>query len=792
MFSKEHSPGSALLAVLTALLLLVSGLSGCIGDDVQQSPEWNQLHEDLKVDVERAFGTDHIWTPDGPAKRFNEDSVIILLYLTLQNKGDSDLSISDMMFWIDSGESHTFWPQLLMKLYPFNVVDDHRFTDGVLGTEGIILPPGDSVAGWTLFEASDSYMEADVLELRATHGFSDEPVFRIDVPVDDIEVDWSVPTMLTVEPAELRYTNIHLYERVEYGERLFVANLKLTNNWPVPARIDPDGINMTDSQGNILEPVMVGTVDQTEGDHIQIGGRGFLEITFLVGLDAVPSSINLVEDPPIVLDIDPDLIVTDFVPSRIDVSLNFFHFNDETHAGKVLLFNVTLSNPTVVKIPVGPEFFKLLDDEGIVHDNYWQWGLSEDELESVYLLPGSSIVGTVAFRLPEEVEPDTLAYDDGSRFKEFDLSEGPLLTPDSIPRFSFVVISLYMTNHGPSIPWNEEFTVVMRVVNILPFRVSFNPHNITLFDTEGRQYRSVASTPVEPYQLLLGQDLLPGRSIAGWMTFRMEAFATPDQLVYDHLGDVWKLEIDPVEIEVAPKVTTSLTMTVNEAWYTHRIDHHLADNGSRFLVLNITIENTGNESQFLSDVSLFLWDSNRTTIWQDDASARFSSYFFVYTVPPGGSYTAMTVHQIENNLTPMYIVFRRIIRCEAPLYEMDIPTIEMYPRLNITVTSMEYVDKLDGVSIPTGYRYLVINATVSNRWAEPIEVELNDFWLYNETGARIGASVLSGSFETVLLSRLEVASGVLYFPVPLGYDPQELLVSIWGDDPSIPIDPGPA
>ena len=193
-FSREHTPGSSILAVLTALLLLMAGLSGCISTDDYP------LRDDLRVEMERSFATDHIWQPEGPRTPFNEDQIYILLYLTLRNRGDSDLHFDDMSFWLRSSVSSNFWSPILMTMFGVALEEDPRFIEGSLETWDIILPPGDSVAGWTLFDPSYSFMEEDVLEIRATHGNSDEPVFRIDVPVDDVEVDWSVPPMLTVEP----------------------------------------------------------------------------------------------------------------------------------------------------------------------------------------------------------------------------------------------------------------------------------------------------------------------------------------------------------------------------------------------------------------------------------------------------------------------------------------------------------------------------------------------------------------------------------------------------------------
>ena len=785
MTSREHTPGSSILAVLIALLLVMTGLSGCFGTDE------NPLREDLKVDMERSFATDHIWTPDGPRTPFNEDVVYILLYLTLQNRGDSDLHIFDMSFWLHSSETSNFWSPVLMTMFRVALEEDPRFTEGSLETFDIILPPGDSVAGWTLFDPSNAFMEEDVLELRATHGNSDDPLFRIDVPVDGMEVDWGVPSMLAVEPAELRYTNFCVGDRVEYGERFFVANLRLMNKWPVPARLDPDGITMTDSNGNVLEPVRVGSVDPTDGSYIQVGGTGFLEITFLVGPDAIPSSINLVEDPPIVLDMDPALIVTDFVPSRIDVTPNFMYYTEENYIGTVLVFNFTLYNPRVVDIPVGPENFKLLDGEGTIHDSQSR-GINDGDLDSFYMMPRSNITSRVAFKIPGEVVPVTLAHDDGGRFTEFDLAEIPLLTPDILPRLSFEVISLNMTTYGASGPWNEWFYVRLGVQNLLPFEVHFSSYDLVLFDTDGRQYWGGFYPPPERGELGSRSFLGPSEHLSGGMAFRVEGDATPERLVYDHEGDVQTIDIDPDKIVADPPETPTLALTLNEALYTHRIDDEPAENGSRFLIINLTIENIGNESQHLKKYDLRLWDSNRSTQWQDQACQNFRSYFFVYDLPPEGSCTTLIVFTLEDGITPMYLSIDGDRSYYVPLFDLEIATVEIYPRLNVTVTSIEYVDQVGSFRAPTGYRYLVMNVTVSSRWLEPLRLGSGDFSLLNETGERERTVNLPGSLEKVDLSRDGVVSGVVYFLVPLGYDPQDLVVFQYGDDPSIPIDPGPA
>lgn len=763
----------------------MAGLSGCISTDDYP------LRDDLRVEMERSFATDHIWQPEGPRTPFNEDQIYILLYLTLRNRGDSDLHFDDMSFWLRSSVSSNFWSPILMTMFGVALEEDPRFIEGSLETWDIILPPGDSVAGWTLFDPSYSFMEEDVLEIRATHGNSDEPVFRIDVPVDDMEVDWSVPPMLTVEPEELRYTNFIVGDRVEYGERFFVANLRLVNNWPVPARLDPDGITMTDSNGNVLEPVRVGSVDPTDGSYIQVGGTGLLEITFLVGPDAVPSSINLVEDPPIVLDIDPALIVTDFVPSRIDLTPNFMYYAEENYIGTVLVFNFTLYNPTVVDIPVGPENFKLLDDNGTIHDSQSR-GINDGDLDSFYMMPQSNITSRVAFKIPGEVVPVTLAYDDGGRFTEFDLAEVTLLTPDILPRLSFEVISLNMTTYGASGPWNEWFYVKLGVKNLLPYEVHFSSYDLVLFDTDGRQYWGGFYPPPERGQLGSRSFLGPSEHLSGGLAFRVEADATPERLVYDHEGDVQTIYIDPDKIVADPPETPSLALTLNEALYTLRIDDELAETGSRFLIINLTIENIGNDNQFFNEHDFVLLDSNRSSHWLDDAWTNFKSYFFVYDLPPGSNIDAFFVFELEEDVTEMYLSIDGDRSYYVPLFDLEIATVEIYPRLNVTVTSMEYVDQVGSFRAPTGYRYLVMNVTVSSHWLEPLRLGGGDFSLLNETGERERTVNLPGSLEKVDLSRDGVVSGTLYFMVPLGYDPQDLVVFQYGYDPPIPIDPGPA
>ena len=422
MWSRQE-PTLRILAILVGLMIMLVGLGGCLQGG---SSNYSNLKRDLDVQMERALATDHIWFSDRPKTLLNESQIFLFCYIRLLNTGDGDLSLDGLLFFVDFPEGWDMWTPSLLFYMGISLDADPRFVEGLLDTRAMTIPPGGSMAGWTMFTTDNSTLKESWMRVRLTYIIDDNPVLRKKFSLDDVEEDWSIPIMLTVDSGDLVYTNWHRDLRANRFEKILIANLSLANNWPVQTRLDVEGINLTVDEGIVHSPDMVRSLGLDDLGILEFAGTTSLEVSFLLDRDTVPTLINLLED--VTYSIDPAVIVEAYLPCRLDVAPNFVSV-EETDSERRYRFNVTLNNNSDDVVYLHPVRLRLLDSGGIYHDRYKYWDPPETELEVLYLGPGEGVTGVIEYRLPLDLVPTALDYDDEGRYVEVPIAGLKVITP---------------------------------------------------------------------------------------------------------------------------------------------------------------------------------------------------------------------------------------------------------------------------------------------------------------------------------------------------------------------------
>jgi len=782
------------VVVIISILALTSGLDGCL-----RAPEpspYSRLGSDLGVVVERTFATDHIWRERGPRDVTASEDAFVLLYLRLTNKGGQDLPADDLLFILEARDDWSVWSSATIPMGYISLDEDPRFTGDMLDTRFLPILPKGSLAGWTIFNLKNSTLLEGRLTLTVFYGTEEDPVHTVEVPLDGLETDWSYPPMVSAVPLDLQFTNLHGDDRVYYGERLFVANLTLLDAWPVPACIDLEGVNMTDANGTVHAPISVVSNVTADDDILNFDHAANLELVFRTDRGVVPSSILLVDDPPSILRIDPATIVDAPVPCRVAVSANYMYRLLDVSGTDYLVVNVTMNGTSDDAVPVRSDQFSLLDCNGTFRDACeYDVGPARGLLRTD-LPPGASITGELIFGLPNGTDPRAVVHDDGGRFQELALASVPMRTVDTRPRLGLRVEHMNITRGGTGLPFVDYFSIRLEIQNLMPFEAPFSVRSFTLYDADGRSYKRGVNPPSDSDDLAWRNGIRPRETLSGHMSFTVELNATPVLLEYDDSGYMHRVVLDPREITVLES-HPRLVFTVEETLCTHRIDDDIAENGSRILVLRLKVENTGADVYYLHAHGLRLWDSDRSNaptvrLYLIDQGSEFS----YQEIPPGGSVDVYCAFKLEASSSPMYLSYVDDACYHIPLYGLEFPTVELYPRLNITVVSMAYMDEVEGLTAPPGSRFLVMNMTVTNRWLEPIYVDPTRFMLENQTGVRVlflpAAEDLPLCLMSDYLARGELASGRLYFLVKIGYEPTAMSITVPGGEIQVPVDPGPA
>lgn len=788
----DHRPPVA--AILIILVMLLAGLSGCIDPD-PDSLTYSALRRDLDIQVERYLATDHFWQSDGPHTTFNEDDLYLFVLVRMLNTGDSDLSVDDLHFFAYFSEDSGYYSPYLLALGGFSLEEDPRMWEGHLDTINASIPADGTMEGWLWFTTDNSTLMDGEMQLKISHIFDERVVMRRDFSLGEVEVDWGIPPMVTVDEEHLTYTDMNMGSWVDYGERFFVADLSLVDNWPVDARIDPEDIFITDAQGVVHEPETIGGRTPRDADPIEFNGSYQLKVAFLITSNEVPVSLSLAEDPPMELKIDPGSIIEDKYPSRVDLTVNFF-FQMDKNDRSFLIYNVTLNNPSPETVNVNIWNFHLLDSEGTLHDIRWGPGTTVNELEEVDLGPGDGITGDVPFNYLEGLEPVSLVYKDGASYLENPLGGVVEFKENDRPRFTFEIEAMNITIGSGWDPWTEFFNVSLEVRNLLPFEVPLRYRNFTLYDREGKVYKPTASRPADRNEIARHHELGPGERISGFMRFTVQNESILTRLEYDDEGEIYSMVFDHDDIEVLPREPSIFSIFVKSAFYTNRIDDHVAENGSHFLVLKITFRNLGSEDFMFSSQGPLMYDVNRESHDQVEAVTVFRSYDNFLWIPPGNRTDTFSVFEIAMDTDPLYLSYMNDRWYTVNLFDLDIQEVQMFPRLNVTLNSMTYMDHVDGLENKSGHRYLVIHVTVTGQWPEVVRTYTSWFWLLNVTGERVNsfsdAKDLFDSYWSSDLAFGDEVSGNLYYHVPIGYEPVNLFVQVSYGDQTIPIDPGPA
>ncbi len=799
---RNHSRGRRLsqrpTSILTILIMLMAGLSGCLSDPDEDTTAYSNLRKHLDIELERSIATDHLWRGDGPLEPFGDENIYLLLYLRLSNTGDVDLNITQLLFFLHHSDGWDLWIPSLLVFYRFSLDQDPRFVEGELGLENVTIPPGGSISGWTFFTVDNATLEENFVVLDVAFIVDENPVLRRTFSLEDVTVDWSYPSMLSVEPKRLYFTNLYDGEAVDYGERFFVANLSLTNNWPVPVSVDLDEVNLTDGRGRVYEVAIERSGSpwgSSRRNSIVINDSLSFVFPFIVPEDAVPTRLNLTEDPPIHYAINPDSIEEASFPSRVEVVVNYVYHKENAYGNRYLIVNVTINNTSEDIVGTSPGRFVLKDDMGELHEHSSQRVVDmENELESVQLMPRNEIVGEVAFYLSPEWEPDMLVYDDGGRYLELNLDNVTLLTLDHYPRLHFRIRSMNITDGSGLTPWLEWFQAELEVENLLPFEVPFRDSNLSMVDTDGRRYKIYISPPVERHELAFHRRVGPGGSISGEVGFHVDWNSTPDHFEYNDFGYIHKISIDTRDIQVL-YVPPKLVISVNQAIYTDRIDQYLAEEGFHYLVLNLTFENIWMDDLLLNYMYLWLWDSNRSLLHTCEAKYAFKDYVFIHELPVGGSIDVIAVFHLSKEHAPEYLHFLRYQNNrDLLLLDLIIKKVDLYPRMNVTIHSMAYQDQVDGLQPKPDHRYLVIDLTLRSNWLEPLDGGPYLFNLLNATERRVYFATETEDLPSCLvggdINWGETRRGKLYFQVPLDYEPLVLELRDGRGYIQITIDPG--
>jgi SHS2 domain-containing protein len=264
------------------------------------------------------------------------------------------------------------------------------------------------------------------MRVRIAYIIDDNPVLTKELSLDGVEEDWSYPQMLQVDEGALSYTNLYWAIRADRNERILLANMSLTDNWPVPARLDVDDILMTDADGTVHSPKMVRTQGSDVDGTLRFAGTIHLELSFLLDETTDPRSINVTDDLTYIM--DPSTIVDAFYPCRLDVVPNFVYIQ-ETDSERRYRFNVTVNNTSDVGVTLRAAWMKLLDSEGTLHSRHLYWEPSETELEDQSLEPGEGVTGEIEYRLPLDLVPVALDYDDQGRFLEVSIAGVKVVMP---------------------------------------------------------------------------------------------------------------------------------------------------------------------------------------------------------------------------------------------------------------------------------------------------------------------------------------------------------------------------
>jgi hypothetical protein len=406
---ERGNEGSPLIPTLLLILVVSATVAGCFGGD----PTYTALINDLDIEIERVFLTDHIWIHDGPHEPFNNETCYMLTYMRLINEGQEDLPLDDVLVFVYYQDTWDFWSGYLFGIMNWNLSMDPRFHEEILQTTDVVLPPGGSVAGWTLFTPLRSIQYGDTITVELAYIVDDNPILRKEFDLDTFEMDWGYPPMMSIERADLRFTNIYWHLTADRDERILIANLTLVDDWPVPIDLELESIALSDMEGAVHTPDRLVTEISEHRGIVEFDGSTWLELAFLVTDQEIPLEIELADS--IVFRIDRDAIVETYVPCRLNLTLNFVNVT-ETSSERHLRFNVTVNNTSDEVVYFIPGRMRLVDTSGTLHDRWWQPYVSDTGLESRDLNPGEGVTGEIEYHLPLDVVAAFVEYDDYGRF----------------------------------------------------------------------------------------------------------------------------------------------------------------------------------------------------------------------------------------------------------------------------------------------------------------------------------------------------------------------------------------
>jgi hypothetical protein len=478
----QHRKRSVHPIILVAVTLTIS-CSGCLDLPVADD-DLISFRDDVEVEVVDVVATTVYWSGRDWGQVSEEDDVFLFLNVSVNNTGRRFLPLYNLNFILRDSD-----------LTYEGFVRPHRYGDplllGVDFGNVPILAPDVLFAGWVSFEVDRTFIEQEEVRLVLRYGIDGDRIRTVQIPLVDVPLRTELADRFSVTVEGMWYSYRMGNDQPFDGNKFFVMDVTITNDWGDIVSLDTDEITLSDEDGIIHE------MDRRVGSNDTLWGsfwtpynnttRG--KLVYQLPEDVIPASVLFEDEMPVVLNIEPHAIAEAETLSWVNMTVEKLHFREKiAHLGTtenhLLVLKISVRNEGDQPIEFSGFDLEVMTDDGRRFEYQYVSKNLSDPIGNRHLFPGGNFSGSGAFLIPRNVTPVKAFYNQSGYYASVDLEPGLCIrtgrsflmesSDDLEPEsgHSYYAIHVSVLNLGEKVEMVDAYDL-LRVVNENGERVPF-------------------------------------------------------------------------------------------------------------------------------------------------------------------------------------------------------------------------------------------------------------------------------------------------------------------------------
>jgi hypothetical protein len=530
----------------------------------------------------------------------------------------------------------------------------------------VLLGPGESIDVDVVFGISH---RATLKELVFSEDFYPRDyVLRIRIPLEDVDVfsDFE-PKRLSVSVAGAMITDRIGARWSDEGSVFLQLEAEFENDWRMEVGMDVGNLTLvTEGAGpDYLRPLKLGMFQKVDSYYVSYNGTLAGTVVFQIEEGDVPMYLVYDDHGQLSMgEIDAGHILDIRGHPRLAIEVANLTMVDRvegspTRTGyKVLLVWVNVSNPWEERVEWVLDNVTFIDANGTLVDKEPRKVWIEDCIDvRETLYQGDSVEGWFQIQVPEEWTPGTLVYSDPVVDTVVDISGIEVYRPPDLLHLTVEINWYLITDRLVDDTGDEAHRFHI-------FNLTFNNTGsvpVGILDTWCNPYAENGSIYNKralwfDFYNFPDIDLAPGETVVGMIAFIIPAGEIPALLEYRY-GKNLRVPIDPANVTYLD-FNTSVSMVINDMYWTESIGNVSSFYSDNYLVINITITNGWVEPRGFGLQYFDLVDvTGHETMYDRRSYDQLENRWEDVTIPAGSSATGVFAFDIYNGSDPDHLVF---------------------------------------------------------------------------------------------------------------------------------------